>query len=111
MKEDRIFFGNINQCTCYTRIKKQVNPKVEIDYILKKSELYKEKVLLMKAKNGLFVEIEGLNICELALVYNASIGKKLMKTDPNHENDLYIDEKSLQPYNQKFSFNKKILRK
>lgn len=110
MKEERIFIGDIRICTCYTKIKKNVNPKVELEYVLRKHDLYKESVMLMKARNGLYAEIDGHNIRELALIYNASIGQNLMKTVPEFEGELYVDQNSLKVYNQRLKLVKRKYR-
>lgn len=107
MKEERIFVGNVMKCTNYTNIKKVINNRVELEYVLRESELIKENTVLMKTKNGLYSEIDGLNICEMALLYNASVGKKLLKTKPTFQNELYVDEGSLKAYDEYYGFNKK----
>ncbi len=110
MKEARIFIGNINKCNCYTKISRKVNPNVEITYVLKKNNLHEQNVILMKTKDGLYAKIDGLNICELALIYNASIGQNLMKIEPEFEGDLYVDQDSLKVYENKFGLVKKKYR-
>lgn len=70
MKSDQIYIGNIMSCTSYKEhitfgsslsIGGQEICSDSFGYIEQKSEIYKENAILLKLKNGGFVDLDNLN--------------------------------------------------
>jgi len=108
MSNERIFVGNIHKCTRHTRKDHHVNNYTKLTHVIMKHELYKENATLMKTKTGFFADIDGLDIRDLALLYNTGIGDELLPTEPDFEGQLFVDEKSLVNYNTYHQIKPKI---
>ena len=111
MKKEQIFIGNIKKCTEYemvatTSVGIIINGRIvssDSHGYIKKDELYKEDVILVKLKNDFYVELEKLNLLlKLKAQTSARKGYKInefmMLTSPSAVGDLFVDEKSLKPY-------------
>jgi len=107
MKKEQIFLGNIKRC-----VKFSINDdffEFGIPPILKiEDELYKENAILIKTKNGDYVDLENLTsfIDYIKLYVHIKKnyyqpGSLLMPTHANYINALFVDEQSLRPYQTK----------
>jgi hypothetical protein len=114
MKTDQIFIGNINKCTKYinhttfssgTFIGDQCIGCDSFGYIEKEDEIYKENAILIKLKNGGYVDLENLNsIFDHLKVLNTTtrdgfyLGGIIMSTSAHCVGSIFVDQKSLVPY-------------
>jgi len=114
MKTDQIFIGNINKCTKYvdhvtfsgkTFIGDECICSDSFGYVEKQDVVYKENAILIKLKNGGYVDLEKLNsIFDHLKVLNATtkdgfyLGGIIMSTSAHCEDCLFVDSKSLVPY-------------
>jgi hypothetical protein len=124
MKTDQIFIGNINRCTKYvnhttfssgTFIGDECICSDSFGYIEKEDELYKENAILIKLKNGGFVDLENLNsILDHLKVLNTTtkdgfyLGGIIMSTHAHCKDSIFVDSKSLVPYYSESKTNGKI---
>lgn len=114
MRQKQVFIGNIKKCTKYIN-HSRFNEIVYIGdkcinlnsfgYVETEDEVYKENVLLVKIKNGGYIDLENFNsILDYIKIYkdNLKEGYALWKTIipayPREINSLFVDEKSLKPY-------------
>lgn len=114
MKTDQIFIGNIRKCTKYKMhttlisslfIGDQCVGSDSFGHIETDDELYKENAVLIKIKNGGYVDLERFNsILDYIKIYR-SITKNgyrldglMMSTSAHCIDSLFVDEKSLKPY-------------
>lgn len=113
MKIEQVFIGDIRKCTQYERHSYingiGINNKcgfyegsccIEID-----SEIYKEKAILIKFKNGGYVDLENLNSILDYIKISKSITKDgfiindlMMPNDAYEINSLFVDEDTLELY-------------
>lgn len=114
MKPEQIFIGNIKKCTQYeehtafssnTKIGSQCICEESFGYIIQDSEIFKENAILIKVKNGGYVDLENLNsildhikIWKDTSKYGYRLNGLMMSTLPDDINDLFVDSKSLKPY-------------
>lgn len=114
MKTDQIFIGDIRKCTKYethttfsssTYIGDQCIGCDSFGYIDKDDELYKENAVLIKIKNGGYVDLERFNsILDYIRIYRDitkdgyRLGGLMMSTSAHCIDSLFVDEKSLKPY-------------
>ena len=114
MNKDQIFIGDIRKCTKYeTRTTFSSSMYIGDQYIgcdsfgytYTDNELYKQNAILIKIKNGGYVDLEKFNsILDYIKIYknitkNGFIsGGLIMPTYAYCINGLYVDEKSLKPY-------------
>ena len=107
MQNERIFVGDIHKCTLYSKINHKVDDNNGLTYVVMKHKVYKKDVTLMKTKTGFFADIEGLNIRDMALIYNAGIGQNLLDVQPCGKEHLFVNEESLKSYNDHYGFTGK----
>lgn len=114
MKTDQIFIGNIKKCTKYEPhavfcSSTYINGKrIVSDFfggIESEDEIYKENAVLLKIKNGGYVDLERFNsILDYIRIYKDidkdgyRLGGLMMSTTPLWVNCLFVDENSLKPY-------------
>lgn len=114
MKPEQIFIGNIRKCTKYeehTTFKSQTfidSDIIDTDtfgYIVSDDELYKENAILLKIKQGGYVDIERLNSILDHIKMHKNITKRgfilgglIMSTSSHCIDSLFVDESSLKPY-------------
>ena len=114
MKTDQIFIGNINKCTKYinhttfssgTFIGDTCICSDSFGYIEKEDEIYKENAILIKLKNGGYVDLENLNSIfnHLEVLTKTTrdgfyLGGIIMSTSAHCEDSIFVDSKSLVPY-------------
>lgn len=114
MKTDQIFKGDIRKCTKYkthvtlsgsTYIGEQCIESDSFGYIEDDDEIYKENAILIKIKNGGYVDLERLNsILDYIRIYRDiskngyRLGGLMMPTSSFCVDRLFVDEKSLKPY-------------
>lgn len=113
MKSDSIFIGDIKKCTKYeshttfqseTRIGGQLVMSDSFGYIEKESELYKHDAILIKTRNGRYVDLENLNsyldLLRLHMIRKSDgrIVDGLMIDFPCYKGQLFIDSRTLRPY-------------
>ena len=114
MKTDQIFIGDIRKCTKYethttfsssTYIGDQCIGCDSFGYIDKDDELYKENAVLIKIKNGGYVDLERFNsILDYIRIYRDitkdgyRLGGVMMSTSAHCIDSLFVDEESLKPY-------------
>ena len=114
MKPEQIFIGNIRKCPKYeehTTFKSQTfidSDIIDTDtfgYIVSDDELYKENAILLKIKQGGYVDIERLNSILDYIKMRKDITKTgyilgglIMSTSSHRIDSLFVDETSLKPY-------------
>ena len=114
MKTDQIFIGDIRKCTKYethtklsssTYIGDQCIGCDSFGYIDKDDELYKENAVLIKIKNGGYVDLERFNsILDYIRIYRDitkdgyRLGRFMMSTSALCFDSLFFVEESLKPY-------------
>ena len=114
MKSDQIFIGNIKRCTKYkkhitfsgsTYIGDQCIVCDSFGSIIINDEIYKENTVLLKIKNGGYVDLERLNsFLDYINIYRDitkngfHLGGLVMSTSAHCIGSLFVDEKSLKPY-------------
>ena len=115
MKPGQIFIGNIRKCTKYTIYNTLFsnemyinNQCVECDffgYIDTDDELYKENAILIKIKNGGYVDLENFNsILDYIKIHKSTTkngfttGGLIIPTTAHSLGSLFVDRKSLKPY-------------
>ena len=110
MEENRLFIGNIRRCTKYGK-KKKISMNIYIgDYCLNsdygeymeiEDELYKEKTILIKTEDNHFIELDNITkIYKISKIKkrNNTLQNIKMTTYPSGEKNLFVDKKSLEPY-------------
>lgn len=116
MKSDQVFIGNIRRCTkyeenialsCKTYIDGQLIGCERFGSIEEDDELYKENAILIRVKNGGYVDLERfdsiLDYIRLYRLYTKNgfrLGGLIMSTSAYRLDDLFVDEKTLKPYYQ-----------
>lgn len=116
MKSDQVFIGNIRRCTkyeknialiCKTYIDGQLIGCERFGSIEEDDELYKENAILIRVKNGGYVDLERfdsiLDYIRLHRLYTKNgfrLGGLIMSTSAYRLDDLFVDEKTLKPYYQ-----------
>lgn len=116
MKSDQVFIGNIRRCTkyeenialsCKTYIDGQLVGCERFGSIEEDNELYKENAILIRVKNGGYVDLERfdsiLDYIRLHRLYTKNgfrLGGLIMSTSAYRLDDLFVDEKTLKPYYQ-----------
>lgn len=114
MKTDQIFIGDIRKCTKYethttfsnsTYIGDQCIGCDSLGYIDSDNELYKENAILIKIKNGGYVDLERFNsFLDYIRIYRDitkdgyRLGGLMMPTSAHNIDSLFVDESSLKPY-------------
>lgn len=114
MKAEQIFIGDIRKCTKYEThttisssayIGNQCILSESFGYISEDDELYKRNAILIKIKNGGYVDLERFNsILDYIRIYHDItkngyyLGRLMMSTSAHCIDSLFVDEKSLQPY-------------
>ena len=119
MKSDRIIIGNIKKCTKFEihniiSNNEYINEKcigsASYGYFDYEEQIIKENAILIKLKNGGYVDIENLNSFLDYIIINGFIVKNIsclsslvMSISPLCKDCLFVDEKSLKPYYSKES--------
>lgn len=114
MKPDKVFIGNIKRCTKYIShsrftgnvfIGEECVNLSSFGYIESEDELYKENAVLVKTKNGGYIDLENFNsILDYLKIYkddaqrDYNLWKTIMPTHSRGNNSLFVDENSLKPY-------------
>lgn len=114
MKPDKVFRGNIKRCTKYIShsrftgnvfIGEECVNLSSFGYIESEDELYKENAVLVKTKNGGYIDLENFNsILDYLKIYkddvqrDYNLWKTIMPTHSRSNNSLFVDENSLKPY-------------
>lgn len=115
MRKNQIFIGNIKKCTKYKLcnvMKKGIflnaEEAVDCDYyghIEQESKVYKKNVILVKVQKGYYAEFkyvksqQGYKRIKKIIGKNGkNIGSLVMTTSASRLYDLFVDEKSLEPY-------------
>lgn len=114
MKPDKVFIGNIKRCTKYIShsrftgnvfIGEECVSLNSFGYIESEDELYKENAVLVKTKNGGYIDLENFNsILDYLKIYkddaqrDYNLWKTIMPTHSRDSNSLFVDENSLKPY-------------
>ena len=114
MKTDQIFIGNIRKCTKYdthtifsssTYVGEQCIGSECFGYIDKDDELYKEDAVLVKIKNGGYVDLESFNsLLDYIRIYcditknGYILGGLMMPTSAYRAGGLFVDKDSLRLY-------------
>ena len=114
MKPDKVFIGNIKRCTKYIShsrftgnvfIGEECVNLSSFGYIESEDELYKENAVLVKTKNGGYIDLENFNsILDYLKIYkddvqrDYNLWKTIMPTHSRGSNSLFVDENSLKPY-------------
>jgi hypothetical protein len=119
MKTDSIFVGDIRVCTKYdthtiltteTYIGDTCIGSDSFGHIEKEDELYKKGAILLKTKNGGYVDLDNLNM-QLQL-YMAIMSKNeafypssypqnlIMMTSASYQGSLFVDTQTLKPYKE-----------
>lgn len=114
MKTDQIFIGDIRKCTKYNThttfsssmyIGDQCIGCNSFGYVDEDDELYKENAVLIKVKNGGYVDLENFNsILDYIKIHQDitkngyRLGGLIMSTSAHCVNCLFVDRKSLKPY-------------
>lgn len=124
MKTEQIYVGNIRKCTKYethttfsnrTYIGDQCIGCDSFEYIDSDDELYKENAVLIKIKNGGYVDLERINsILDYIRIYRDitkdgyRLGGLMMSTSAHSKDSLFVDKKPLKPYYDDKQPNSKI---
>ena len=104
MKPDKVFIGNIKRCTKYIShsrftgnvfIGEECVNLSSFGYIESEDELYKENAVLVKTKNGGYIDLE---IYKDDVQRDYNLWKTIMPTHSRGSNSLFVDENSLKPY-------------
>jgi len=114
MKPEQIFTGDIRKCTKYeshlafsseTYITGECIGSCGFGYIDKEDELFKENAILIKIKNGGYVDLERFNsILDYLRIYGDitkegyRLGGLMMPTSAYKADCLFVDADSLKPY-------------
>lgn len=114
MKAKQIFIGNIRECTkseeyITTTSKTYINGECvgteSMGYINIESDIYRENTILIKIKNGGYVDLARLNsILDYIKVrkditkWGFRLGGLIMASSANRVGELFVDENSLKPY-------------
>lgn len=109
MKNSKLFLGTIMKCTeCNTiphLIIEGLGTIDTIGHIETKDEVYKEKAVLVRTKNGLYIDVERLSILDIIYLYFEN--KKGVSSDEPYmfkgshgdfEGELFVDSDSIKPY-------------
>lgn len=113
MEEERYFIGNIKKCTKLEAHKtfEMVTEGItdSFGYMEIEDELYKENAILLKTKEG-YIDLDNLTT-----LYNIKKNRNkkniLMPTYPIYIGCLFIDEKSLKPYESDIKKSTKAIKK
>lgn len=117
MRKNQVYTGDIKKCTSYEPYL-EVGGSRTFGYVITginyQSEIFKKKTILIKLKNGKYVDIDSLNSImdyikiykdNLLLnseIYNMDLYTKLsgllLNTSPSDINSLYVDNNSIKPY-------------
>ena len=110
MKTDQIFIGDIRRCTKYEKhitLSSMIANigRESFGYIEEDDELYKENAILIKIKNGGYVDLERFNsILDYIKIHKDitkngyRLGGLMMSTSAHCLDSLFVDEESLKPY-------------
>lgn len=114
MKKDKIYIGNIRRCTKYESHKTVVTSaninnecigSSGFGYTDSEDEMYKENAILIKTKNGGYVDLDNLNnfLDYLKVKNNTTkngirLDGLIMSTSADYLNCLFVDEGTLKPY-------------
>lgn len=114
MKTDQIFVGNIRKCTKYelhTKFSSSISMgqgiviSDSVGHLTTDDELYKENAILIKIKNGGYVDLERVHsIFDHIRVYRditengIRLGGLIMSTEAHCIDSLFVDRASLKPY-------------
>lgn len=111
MDKNQIFIGTIRKCTQY-----EMHPMFEnrtyfgdqcigfdcLGYTTTSDEVYKENAILIKLKNGFYVDLNQLDsILDCIKIYRPDryrLGGLAMSTSADHVGSLFVDTDSLKPY-------------
>lgn len=101
MNQKQVFIGDIRICTKYGS--KEMFPG--LNKIVKETKEYKKDAVLIKIKNGGFVDIDCINSITdyMDIITHKTkggwrLGGLMMDIKPNYEGALYVDITSLKPY-------------
>ena len=116
MKIENIYIGDIKKCTKYEEHNMIISNFGGIvtgfGGINTEGELYKKDVVLIKLKNGGYVDIDRYNTIfdKLKLTMNGNrLGELVMSRFASHEGSLYVD--NLEPYySDKPQINKSLVK-
>ncbi len=96
MDSDKIFTGTIMKCVKYEKID---------GYSIPKSEVYKENAILLKIKDYFYVDIDELNLLEIAYLHLRSekdihqLSKFMCEHHHGYcKDELFIKQNTLKPY-------------
>ena len=114
MKSEKIFIGDIKKCTKYQRhnmfessmyINEELMFTYSFGYIESDSIIYKRNAILIKTKNGGYVDFEDLNGYLYLLKLKVKefkkwikIGNLILTTNASKVDTLFVDEESLKLY-------------
>lgn len=109
MKNDRFYIGNIKICTEYVEepvlVMEDFAGVSSFGNIKTKNEIYKENALLVKTRNGLYIDTEDLSVLDIAYLYfenkkTITTGEPYMFSGSrgSYVGNKFVDGESLQPY-------------
>jgi hypothetical protein len=115
MNNNRIFFGTIMKCVnrediplfqCDLIIDDQPITSESFGYVNTEVEIFKERAILIKTNNGRYIDISNINNIDELLIpignknkYKSfSLDSRIMINQPIHSGQLFVDEKTLEPY-------------
>ena len=105
MEESNLFIGNIKKCTKYETHKiisfSMAGCCDSFGYMEIEEELYKEKTILIKTEDNHFIELDNITkIYKISKIKkrNNTLQNIKMTTYPSGEKNLFVDKKSLEPY-------------
>lgn len=117
MKAERVFIGDIKKCTKYERhdlftSKTYIGDDCigcdSFGHIEAESELYKKDAVLIRFKNGGYVDLDNLKTIVDYLKVHSDITKDgfylgglIMSTSPHQCDSLFVDSDSIKPYKNK----------
>ena len=122
MQNDRLFIGDIMQCTKhepYTLSNEGEflgEHRLNVDsfgydlgsvdeYVYIASEVLKVDATLIRTRHGYYVDVEGLSLSDIAYLESSKVkvrgaksGRLFMLTSASGEGDLFVDGDSIRPY-------------
>lgn len=109
MKNDRFYVGTIKVCTEYVEepvlVMEDFAGVSSFGNIKTKSEVYKENALLVKTRNGLYIDTADLTVLDIAYLYlenkkSITTGEPYMFSGSrgSYVGNKFVDRESLQPY-------------
>jgi hypothetical protein len=111
MKPENLFIGNLNKCVKYNEILDFECGDSVLGHREIENELYERDVVLLKTKNGNYVDVRELNLflqISLFLMPNGSVHypmdypyNAMLTTYPWRNGQLFVDKDSLVPYYSK----------